>query len=112
MSDAGVTPSGSRDDNPRLPDDVASGTSERSAAQPDGHLSAAAGADVPSDVTPAEEQAIERRERRYLWVMIPCIVLLLVGFFVPMPTPMRVLVLAVAAGLPLVGVFVGNVGRN
>lgn len=112
MSDAGVTPSGSRDDDPRLPDDATPKSSEQHSAESHGHLSAAAGADVPSEVTAAEEQEIERRERRYLWVMIPCIVLLLVGFFVPMPTPLRVLVLAIAAGLPLVGVFVGNVGRN
>lgn len=63
-------------------------------------------------VTPTEHEAVERdiavRRRRYLTVMVPCLVLVLFGFFVPAPTPLRVVVLAVAAVLPPVAAILGN----
>src|SRR5690349_6995203 len=52
-------------------------------------------------VTPGErelrDRAIARRRRRYFLVMGPCIVLVLFGFFVPAPIPLRVAALALAA---------------
>lgn len=92
MSSPETTPAGSRDDDPRLPTPDAESGAEQ--------------------VTPEQEAEIESRERRYLWVMIPCIVLLVIGFFAPLPTPVRVGVLALAAGMPLVGVLVGNTSRT
>jgi len=63
-------------------------------------------------VTPTEREARERsiaaRRRRYFMVMVPCIVLVLFGFFVPAPTPLRVAALAVAAVLPPVASILGN----
>ncbi|HEY5032743.1 MAG TPA: DUF3099 domain-containing protein [Actinomycetes bacterium] len=63
-------------------------------------------------VTPTEGEARERsiaaRRRRYFLVMVPCIVLVLFGFFVPAPVPLRVAALAVAAVLPPVAAILGN----
>jgi hypothetical protein len=63
-------------------------------------------------VTPTEgeqlEDSIAARRRRYLWVMAPCIALVLFGFFVPAPVPLRVVALAVAAVLPPIASIVGN----
>jgi hypothetical protein len=63
-------------------------------------------------VTPTEREALERsiaaRRRRYFLVMVPCIALVLFGFFVPAPTPLRVAALAVAAVLPPVASILGN----
>jgi DUF3099 family protein len=63
-------------------------------------------------VTPTEEQArlesIKRRQRRYYRVMVPCIVLVAFGFFVPAPTPFRLAALAVAAFMPPIAAIVGN----
>jgi len=63
-------------------------------------------------VTPTEREALERsiaaRRRRYFLVMVPCIVLVLFGFFVPAPVPLRVAALAVAAFLPPVASILGN----
>jgi DUF3099 family protein len=63
-------------------------------------------------VTPTErelrDRAIARRRRRYFLVMGPCIALVLFGFFVPAPTPLRVAALVVAAVLPPVAVIVGS----
>ena len=41
-------------------------------------------------------------------VMVPCIVLVLFGFFVPAPTPVRVAALAIAAVLPPVASILAN----
>ena len=63
-------------------------------------------------VTPTEREALERsiaaRRRRYFLVMVPCIVLVLFGFFVPAPVPVRVGALALAAVLPPVAAILGN----
>jgi hypothetical protein len=63
-------------------------------------------------VTPTEREARERsiaaRRRRYFMVMVPCIALVLFGFFVPAPTPLRVGALLVAACLPPVAAILGN----
>jgi len=63
-------------------------------------------------VTPTErelrDRAIARRRRRYFRVMGPCIALVLFGFFVPAPTPLRVAALTVAAVLPPLAVIVGS----
>jgi hypothetical protein len=70
-------------------------------------------ADQPYDiVTPTErelrERAIARRRRRYFLVMGPCIALVVFGFFVPAPTPLRVAALALAAVLPPIAAVVGS----
>jgi hypothetical protein len=63
-------------------------------------------------VTPTErearEQSIAARRRRYFLVMVPCLVLVVFGFFVPAPVPVRVAALAVAAVLPPVASILGN----
>ena len=63
-------------------------------------------------VTPSEAEQVERslagRKRRYFLVMAPCIVLVLFGFFVPAPVPLRVAALAVAAVLPPIAAILGN----
>lgn len=52
--------------------------------------------------------AINARQRRYLWVMVPCFALMLFGFFVPAPIPLRLCALAVASVLPPIAAIVGN----
>ena len=69
--------------------------------------------DEPHDiVTPTEREARERsiaaRRRRYFRVMVPCLVLVVFGFFVPAPVPVRVVALAVAAVLPPLASILGN----
>jgi hypothetical protein len=63
-------------------------------------------------VTPTEREALERsisaRRRRYFRIMVPCIALVLFGFFVPAPVPLRVAALAVAAFLPPIASILGN----
>jgi Na+/H+ antiporter NhaD/arsenite permease-like protein len=63
-------------------------------------------------VTPTEHEALEAsiaaRRRRYFRVMVPCIVLVLFGFFVPAPVPLRVAALAVACVLPPIASILGN----
>jgi hypothetical protein len=62
--------------------------------------------------TPTEREALDAsiaaRRRRYFRVMIPCIVLMLFGFFVPAPTPVRLTALAIAAFMPPVAAILGN----
>jgi Na+/H+ antiporter NhaD/arsenite permease-like protein len=68
--------------------------------------------EVHDIVTPTEREALERsiaaRRRRYFIVMVPCIVLVLFGFFVPAPVPVRVAALAVACVLPPIASILGN----
>jgi hypothetical protein len=63
-------------------------------------------------VTPTPDQArleqIARRQRRYYRVMVPCILLVAFGFFVPAPTPIRLAALAIAAFMPPIAAIVGN----
>jgi hypothetical protein len=56
----------------------------------------------------ARNDAINARQRRYLRVMIPCIALMLFGFFVPAPIPLRLVALGVASVLPPIAAIVGN----
>jgi hypothetical protein len=51
---------------------------------------------------------LRARKHRYLALMVPCLLLVLFGFFVPAPTPVRVVALAVAAVLPPIAVIRGN----
>jgi Mn2+/Fe2+ NRAMP family transporter len=68
--------------------------------------------DVYDIVTPTERERrddqIARRKKRYLAVMIPCVVLVVFGFFVPAPTPLRVIALVIASVLPPIAAIVGN----
>ena len=63
-------------------------------------------------VTPTEREALERsiaaRRKRYFRVMVPCLVLVVFGFFVPAPVPLRVAALAVACVLPPIASILGN----
>ncbi|MGN6611184.1 MAG: DUF3099 domain-containing protein [Angustibacter sp.] len=63
-------------------------------------------------VTPTEREALDadiaRRRRRYFLLWVPCIVLVVFGFFVPAPTPWRIAALVVAAPLLPAAAFVGN----
>jgi len=51
---------------------------------------------------------IARRRRRYLSIMVPCLLLVVFGFYAPAPTPLRVAALLVAAVLPPIAAIVGN----
>lgn len=66
-------------------------------------------------VTPTEWEKRERlvawQKRRYLALIVPCLLLVLFGFFVPAPTPARVVALVVASLLLPLAVIVGNAGR-
>lgn len=63
-------------------------------------------------LTPTEREALDadiaRRRRRYFLLWVPCIVLVVFGFFVPAPTPLRIAALVVAAPLLPAAAFVGN----
>ncbi|KQX63565.1 hypothetical protein [Angustibacter sp. Root456] len=63
-------------------------------------------------VTPTERERLDadiaQRRRRYFVLWVPCIVLVVFGFFVPAPTPLRVAALALAAPLLPAAAFVGN----
>lgn len=62
--------------------------------------------------TPTEREAllasVALRRRRYFRAMVPCLVLLGFGFFVPAPLPMRLTALAIAAVLPPIAAVLGN----
>ncbi len=64
-------------------------------------------------VTPTPREArledIERRRRRYLWLIGPALALTAFGFFVPAPTAVRLGALIVAATLaPVAGIVANN----
>ncbi len=64
-------------------------------------------------VTPTDDQArledIARRQRRYFRVMVPCILLVSFGFFgFFVPTPIRLVALAIAAFMPPIAAIVAN----
>jgi hypothetical protein len=63
-------------------------------------------------VTPTERERrnadIDRRRRRYFAIMLPCLALVSFGFFVPAPTPVRVVALVVAAVLPPIAAIAAN----
>lgn len=60
--------------------------------------------------TPVESrrEMLAGRRRRYFGLMVPCVLLVLFGFFVPAPVPVRVACLAVAAVLPPIAAIRGN----
>lgn len=60
--------------------------------------------------TPHEQQIdeIAVRRRRYLAIMLPCLALVVFGFWVPAPVPLRVGALVVAAVLAPLAAIVGN----
>ena len=62
--------------------------------------------------TPTERERLEasiaRRKKRYFTVMIPCLALVAFGFFVPAPTPIRLIALTIAAFMPPIASMVGN----
>jgi hypothetical protein len=62
--------------------------------------------------TPTEREALEasiaRRRKRYFRMMIPCIVLVLFGFWVPAPVPIRLTALGIAAFMPPIAAMLGN----
>jgi Protein of unknown function (DUF3099) len=69
--------------------------------------------DVSYDiVTPTDRERlndeIDTRRKRYFAIMIPCLALVGFGFFVPAPTPARVVALAIAAVLPPLAAIVGT----
>ena len=63
-------------------------------------------------VTPTPDEArlegIAQRQRRYFRIMVPCITLVAFGFFIPAPTPFRLVALAIAAVMPPIAAIVGN----
>jgi uncharacterized membrane protein YhaH (DUF805 family) len=64
------------------------------------------------DVPRRLDDSIRARRRRYFWLMGPCLVLVVFGFFVPAPTAWRIAALAVAAVIPPIAAVVANVGRR
>jgi hypothetical protein len=68
--------------------------------------------DVYDIVTPTERERrdaeIDKRRRRYFAIMLPCLALVSFGFFVPAPTPVRVVALLVAAVLPPIAAIAAN----
>ncbi|HEY5185940.1 MAG TPA: DUF3099 domain-containing protein [Actinomycetes bacterium] len=58
------------------------------------------------------DDEIARRRRHYLSIMVPCLVLVVFGFYAPAPTPLRVAALVVAAVLPPIAAIVGNAGSR
>jgi 4-amino-4-deoxy-L-arabinose transferase-like glycosyltransferase len=67
-------------------------------------------------VTPTPREALEadvaRRKRRYLSFILPCLALVLFGFFVPAPTPIRVAALVLAAPLAPIAVIAAGSGSR
>jgi hypothetical protein len=63
-------------------------------------------------VTPTERERrldeVAAMRRRYLLIMVPCLVLVVFGFFVPAPVPLRVAALLIAAVLPPIAAIVGS----
>lgn len=63
-------------------------------------------------VTPTERElrdtALRRRRRLYFVIMVPCLALVAFGFFVPAPTPVRLVALAIAAVLPPTAAIIAN----
>ena len=62
--------------------------------------------------TPTEREvllaSIAKRRKRYFAVMIPCLILVGFGFFVPAPIPLRLTALAIAAFMPPIAAVLGN----
>lgn len=62
--------------------------------------------------SPTDREALEaniaRRRRRYFTVMIPCLILVGFGFFVPAPIPVRLTALGIAAFMPPIAAMLGN----
>jgi len=58
------------------------------------------------------DEAIDRRRRRYLMIMVPYLVLVVLGFFVLPWTAARVAVLLVALVMPPIAAVLANAGRR
>ena len=60
--------------------------------------------------TDAERRRADQHERevRYRWLMGICLTCVLIGFFLPLPVPIRGAFLVVAAVLPPVAAIVAN----
>ena len=60
--------------------------------------------------TPHEQKLdeIAARRRRYFAIMLPCLALVIFGFWVPAPLPLRVGALVIASVMPPIAVIVGN----
>jgi hypothetical protein len=54
------------------------------------------------------DDELATRRKRYFAIMIPCLALVGFGFFVPAPTPARLVALGIAAVLPPIAAIVGN----
>lgn len=67
---------------------------------------------VPDVVTPTPQQeleaAVDRRRRRYVLIIGPCLALVVFGFFVPAPLAVRVVALVIAAPLPPIAVILAS----
>ncbi|GAB3600040.1 hypothetical protein GCM10027446_32890 [Angustibacter peucedani] len=63
-------------------------------------------------VTPTEREArdaaIARGQRRYFLLWVPCVLLVVFGFFVPAPTPWRIAALVLAAPLLPLAALLGT----
>jgi hypothetical protein len=63
-------------------------------------------------MTPTEREArdadIARRKKGYFLVWVPCLLLVVFGFFVPAPTPLRIAALVIAAPLLPIAAIVAN----
>jgi hypothetical protein len=73
-------------------------------------------AEPPPDITSPDvprrlDDSIRARRRRYFWLMGPCLVLVVFGFFVPAPTALRIAALVLAAPLLPIAAFLGT-GRQ
>jgi Protein of unknown function (DUF3099) len=70
---------------------------------------------VPDIVTPSDRERLERRiarrRKRYFAVIVPCLLLVGFGFFVPAPTPVRLVALAFAAWMPPIAAILANNDR-
>jgi hypothetical protein len=55
---------------------------------------------------------IDRRRKRYLTIMLPYLVLVILGFFVLPSTTARIVVLLIALVLPPVAAIIANAGRR
>ena len=67
-------------------------------------------------VTPTEREAlsadIARQRRRYFLLWVPCLLLVVFGFFVPAPTPWRIAALVVAAPMLPLAAILGSSWRR
>lgn len=67
-------------------------------------------------VTPTDREALDddiaRQRRRYFLLWVPCLLLVVFGFFVPAPTPLRIAALVLAAPLLPLAAVLGSSWRR